>query len=150
LKFCAMNWFGAEPENVTAGFFGAKGLFRRSAVLGCKDEEFEMSIQETAAKQAVGLGAGFLAGAASGVAKSSRSAVCNPRMPGTAIQVGQAAGAAMRNGAGVTGAAAASAAVLTAKAAAVGAVATAAAPVIATVAAVGAVGYLASRILKKL
>jgi len=98
-----------------------------------------MSIEESVAKQALGLGAGAALGAITGVASSNPGyGQCVPR---TAIQVGQTAGVAMRNGASVSGAAAAGAAVLTAKAAAVGTAVVAAAPVIAGAAVVGAIGY---------
>jgi hypothetical protein len=103
------------------------------------------STKKAVAKQALGVGLGTAVGAMTGRAVSGTMPY-NPHVPRTAIQAGQAAGAALRNGAGVSGAAAAGAAVLTAKAAAIGTAAVAAAPFVAGAAAVGAIGYAAYRL----
>jgi hypothetical protein len=111
-------------------------------------EDAAKKIEDTAKMQAFGLGAGATIGAVTGVATSANS---NYRrgMPKTAMQVGQASGAALRNGAGVSGAAVAGAAVLTAKAAAIGTAVVAAAPIVGGLAAVGTLGYAAYKLLSK-
>jgi len=103
-----------------------------------------MSIEENVKKQAAGLSAGAAMGALTGIASSSTR--MNPYAPQTAIQVGQAAGAALRNGSGVSGAAVAGAAVLTAKAAAITTVAVAAAPFVVGAAVIGGIGYAAYKL----
>jgi hypothetical protein len=109
-------------------------------------EDTAKKIEDTAKVQALGLGVGATVGALTGVATSTNSNY-GRGVPKTAMQVGQASGAALRNGAGVSGAAVAGAAVLTAKAAAIGTAVAAAAPIVAGLAAVGTIGYAAYKFL---
>lgn len=106
-------------------------------------------LEDVTKTQALGLAIGAAQGALTGTPFPSPK-FHRPGMPVLAAQVGSAAAAAARNGAGVGGSLAAGSAVVTAKAAAVWSAAAAAAPVAIGVAVVGAAGYGLYRFFKSL